>query len=386
MRRRVTRLAAAALFVAVCASGQVRLDFFYEPGCDDCHRVRIEVLPLLAERYAGAYVLHEWDVGVDTNYLRLARSMERLGVEANARVYMVVGQATMLAGFAAVRDGLFEALDEAMVAGMGGGAAAPANVERSTSNVERQTERELVARRMAGFTVAGVVVGGLVDGINPCAIATLVFLVSVLSMAKVTGRRLLLVGAAFCLASFLTYTAIGFGLLRALHLLSSFNAIRRGVELALVALLIGLAVYSFRDAIRFRRSARAQDVSLQLPDGIKRLTHRLMRTGLRGRAQVASAFGIGAAVTALESVCTGQVYVPTLALVVKGGGAVSRGLTYLLLYNLMFILPLVVVFVLTYHGMKLTRLLEWSKENVVLSKILLGCFFVSLAIAMAILR
>jgi cytochrome c biogenesis protein CcdA len=196
----------------------------------------------------------------------------------------------------------------------------------------------------------------------------------------------LLIGGAFCLASFLTYTAIGLGLLRALHMLAAFNSIRRGVELALVAVLVFLAVYSFRDAIRFRRSGHAHDVTLQLPDRLKRLTHRLMRTGLRGHAQVLSAFGVGAAVTALESVCTGQVYVPTLALVVKGGRDAGRGLAYLLVYNLMFILPLVIVFLLTYQGMKLTRLLEWSRQNVVTSKVLLGCFFIALAVAMALLR
>jgi cytochrome c biogenesis protein CcdA len=101
---------------------------------------------------------------------------------------------------------------------------------------------------------------------------------------------------------------------------------------------------------------------------------------------VATAFAVGAGVTVLESVCTGQVYVPTLALVVKSGTAVARGIAYLLLYNLMFILPLVIALWLTYRGMGLTRLLAWSRNNVVTGKVMLGIFFLALAVVMALLR
>ena len=85
-----------------------------------------------------------------------------------------------------------------------------------------------------------------------------------------------------------------------------------------------------------------------------------------------SAFGLGCVVTGIESVCTGQVYVPTLALVVKRGADLVRGMTYLAVYNLMFILPLVVVLLLSYRGLRLFSLIEWSKHNVVTSKALMA--------------
>ena len=226
-----------------------------------------------------------------------------------------------------------------------------------------------------------MLVGGLIDGINPCAIATLVFLISVLSMSRVSGWNLLLVGVAFCLASLLTYTAIGFGVLRALHALACFQTVRTSVDFILVAVLTVFAVYSFCDAFRYRQTRMTKDVTLQLPAKVKQTIHRIVRVGLGKKAQVTWAFAIGAAVTALESVCTGQIYVPTLALVVKSGTAVTRGLSYLVLYNLMFILPLVVVFLLTYRGLKLTRLIEWSVRNVFVSKLLMGGFFLALAAA-----
>jgi hypothetical protein len=106
---------------------------------------------------------------------------------------------------------------------------------------------------------------------------------------------------------------------------------------------------------------------------------------LTARSLLAGSLVIGIAVTALESVCTGQVYVPTLVLVVKTRASILRGAGYLLLYNVMFLLPLVIAFVVTYHGLKTEKLLAWSKRNVVPSKILLGLLFVVLAMLMWVL-
>ena len=224
------------------------------------------------------------------------------------------------------------------------------------------------------------------DGVNPCAIATLVFLISVLSMSHTAGRHLLAVGGAFCLASFLTYTAIGLGLLHALRALSYYQTLQQTVEVILILLLVALAFLSFRDAARFRISQKANDITLQLPERIRNRIHRILRTRLGRSAQVATAFAVGAAVTALESVCTGQVYVPTLAFVVKSGTGAARGMAYLLLYNLMFIVPLVIALWLTYRGMGVTRLMAWSRDNVVGAKVMLGVFFLALAVVMALLR
>lgn len=362
------------------AVSPVIIDYFFEPGCEECLRVDSEVIPVLQERYEGFYVLNKWDIGIEDHYLKLVAYMEQQGVHDNAYVFMVIDGKDMLAGFKAIAERLFPLMDERLAAHLEDADAAP-----STASVSPQAGRELVAKRIERFTLTGVLVAGLIDGINPCAISTLVFLISVLSMSRVSGWNLLLIGAAFCLASFLTYTAIGFGVLHALHALSYFQTVRTIVDFILVAVLAGFAVYSFRDAFRYRKTGMAKDVTLQLPEKVKQTIHRIVRVGLGKKTRVAAAFAIGAAVTALESVCTGQVYVPTLVFVVKSGTAVTSGLSYLVLYNLMFILPLVVVFFLTYRGLKLTRLIEWSVRNVFVSKLLMGCFFFAMAVVIFIM-
>jgi cytochrome c biogenesis protein CcdA len=153
-------------------------------------------------------------------------------------------------------------------------------------------------------------------------------------------------------------------------------------------MLLVLAVFaalSFRDAFRYARSGNASDVTVKLPRPIMLLSHKIMRGSLRAHHLILGSFAAGAAVTALESVCTGQVYVPTLVLVLRSGHSSWEAVAYLLLYNALFMLPLVVAFVLTHQGLSMQRLLGWSRRNVVISKVLMGLFFVALAVLTMIL-
>ena len=101
--------------------------------------------------------------------------------------------------------------------------------------------------------------------------------------------------------------------------------------------------------------------------------HRLIAAGLI----------TGTLVTALEGVCTGQVYVPTLVMLAKSGQEPGRAVSYLLVYNLVSDIPLLAILILTYFGMKTQTLIEWSKKNVVISKLLLGFFFLAMAVLIA---
>ena len=115
------------------------------------------------------------------------------------------------------------------------------------------------------------------------------------------------------------------------------------------------------------------------------LLHTMMRKGLGAKSVMLGAFAMGAAVTVLESVCAGQMYIPTLVAVIKTGTSVARAWTYLLLYNLMFILPLVAVLILAYFGLKTATLLELSRKNVVVSKCLMGVFFLGLLVLIGLM-
>jgi hypothetical protein len=382
MRPIVPCVAAAAMLAAWAATAAdtnfppVVLDYFYEVGCPECEEVRREILPELRGRFEGFFTLHERDVSATTNVARLVAYQRALGVKDNEPVSMFVDYRHAFPGVKAMREGLCDRVERAIEERLAPGWRPPAPIPVPTGDADALALVRDHARR---FTLPAVLVGGLADGINPCAISTLVFFMSLLATAKVRGRGLLAMGAAFCAASFLTYVAIGFGLLQAWRALAATQTAQRVVNLALTAALAALAWLSFRDAWRFARTRRAADVTLQLPDGVKRRIHAIMRRGLHTRGLLAGGFLIGLSVTALESVCTGQVYLPTLAVVARSGGGAARAWGYLLLYNLAFMAPLVTVFLCAFFGARTPVLLDWSRKNVVVSKVVLGLFFAAMA-------
>jgi len=354
----------------VAAAGvPVRVDFYFQPGCHDCEKVERLTLPQLADECPGQYELRRYDASRPDVLPELVKRLEKLGVNRNDTVSMIVADRVYLGGYDEIAAKLIPLVKA------GGKTPEPVAPEGSPTPHHHHFV----------FTLSTVTVAGLLDGINPCVFSTLVFFLSLLAAARVSGRKLLLTGAVYCLACFLTYLALGFGLFRFLRLLESWHGLQLGLEFGMAAVLVILAGVSFADAWNYRRVRRSEAVRLQLPDRVKRLIHRIMRHNLTYRRLVPGALLTGMLVTLLEAVCTGQVYLPTLVLLTREASGPSVWLAYLLWYNLMFIVPLLVLFGCFSWGANLPLLLRWSKRNVTVSKTLLGMFFLVLAGTLAFL-
>jgi len=362
-------------------SGQTRaleplaIDYFFEPGCKECKIISDTVLPALSNAFYGKYVLNHRDLGIMTNYALLVRCQETTGSIKNEPVYIIINERLLFSGLKEIQSDFLPAVDKAIN-------------EQAITQEKKDNPVDLPAlieQRFQHLTLFSVLLAGLIDGINPCAISTLIFLISVLLIAGFRNSRLIVVGITYCLASFITYTAIGFGLFRFIHSLEGLPIVRRGLELAMAGILIVMAYFSFRDAWKYLLSKDPNSITLKLPHRIKLIMNSIMRLFSTARHALLAAFFIGVLVTLLETVCTGQVYVPTLVLIIKSGASPFLGLVYLLLYNLMFILPLVIVFGLILYGIKVQHLLDWSKRQVVKSKIIMGCLFVALALVLILL-
>ena len=192
---------------------------------------------------------------------------------------------------------------------------------------------------------------GLLDGINPCAFTTLVFLLSALALAGRSRRQTLWIGVCFTAAVFLTYLAIGAGLLQGVRLAGAFPVVGAALRWLLIAGLAVLAALSLYDYYLVR-SGRSKEILLQLPDRFKQRIHRDIRERSRAAGLVASSLALGFLVAVFELACTGQVYFPTLVYLVRIRPD-AGSFFYLLLYNLGFILPLGAVFLLAYLGVGL---------------------------------
>lgn len=342
---------------------QIKVEFFAQAGCEECRKIEAFVLPRLELECAGKYELIRYDIAEPESYLKLVAYQEKFHDKSNASSNVVLDGRILLTGYPQIDAELMKLVQ---------------NMPRAPASEISPDEAALEARA-ASFTISAVAAAGLIDGINPCVFATLVFFMSLLAVSRISGRKLLLVGSVYCLACFLTYFSLGFGLFRFLQLFSGYLVLRLILEYGMLALLLLFAFLSFRDAWKFKRSGDSRLITLQLPERVKKIIHTVMRRGLKYRYLIPGAFVTGLLVTVLESVCTGQVYIPTLVLMTREYGAGSRWFGLLLLYNLMFIVPLLILFFAAWRGVSTSRFLAWSKANVVYSKISLGLFFLALA-------
>jgi len=235
-----------------------------------------------------------------------------------------------------------------------------------------------ILERFKAFGLLTVVGAGLVDGLNPCAFATIVFFVSYLAFLGRKGREILAVGAAFALGVFLTYLLVGVGLLKVLERLPFLTMLGRWVYGLTAVLCLGLAIFSFLD-YRKARQGQTQDMTLRIPLALRRRINSIIRQGARARAFVPVAFVTGLAVSIVELACTGQVYLPTIIFVMGVPEMRVRAFLYLLLYNLVFILPLVVVFGLAFLGTTSEQLGRFINRHTATVKLTTSGLFLVLA-------
>lgn len=365
---------------------KVLVEFFYTTGCDECQEIEDEVLPQLQELMGTSIDLRKYDILNPTNYLHLATLHAKSGVDTTERVSIYIDERIHLGGLKTIKAQLIPTVEAASLAKTADEVKKQTpNAQRSTPNAEYQTASDtsfanhVLKKRLGSMTMATIALAGLIDGLNPCAFATLIFFITLLAVAGKRGGALIAVGIGFCTAVFLTYFLLGFGVFHVIQKLTAFHRAGEALRWLMVALLAVLCMLSFKDALAFGKTGQARAVSLQLPDTIRKRIHGIMRrSSLTAHRLFLGSFIIGWLVTLLESICTGQFYVPTLVYLSRQTAG-WQALGLLALYNVMFVIPHVVVFAAAYRGITNERLLAWSRANAVWSKVLLGLGFAALA-------
>ena len=229
------------------------------------------------------------------------------------------------------------------------------------------------------WTLPTVLLAGIVDGFNPCSFAIMISLAGILAIGGRKRRARIIGGLAFCAGTFVTYMLMGLGLMQALKALEGLRIVHDVVMVVLALSLFVLSFLSFRDALRFRKIPVFSVVTLKLPEGVKVLIRKIAMESWSGPAVALAGFGCAFLVTLLDALCTGQVYVPILALISREPGA-WRSFALLALYNLAFITPLVTVFVLASKTTDAFQMAKWSSRNVIPAKIALGLVFALLGV------
>lgn len=232
-------------------------------------------------------------------------------------------------------------------------------------------------RRLEGFSLGVVVAGGLLDGINPCAFAAVIFLVSYLACVGRDRRGVAMVGASFCGGVFLTYMLIGLGLSFVLGFVHRLTWLQVGLYSALGAGGLILAAVHVRDIARFRRSGKVKDMEGGLSPQTTRKIHGWVRRLAASPYLIPAGAALGCVISILELACTGQIYLPVLS-IINREGITTASLSLLFVYCLAFVLPLVAVTALAAVGVQTQAISNWARRNLVTTKLAMAILFILL--------
>ena len=212
-------------------------------------------------------------------------------------------------------------------------------------------------------TIPLVAVTGFLDGIHPCAIAILIFFIAFLLTMQKTFKNIFVLGLAYIFVIFLTYLAVGVGLLSGIVLFGQhhFFAIL-GSWLLIVMGVIQLKDYFFPQL----------PVHLSMPKiSSETIKSRLEKATLP--SIIVAAFLVG-----LCSIpCSGGIYAAITALLASKT-TYFTGFLYLLLYNLMFVMPLLILLLFAANPLTLAKIAKFRQKNVRTEKLVMGVLMFSL--------
>jgi cytochrome c biogenesis protein CcdA len=215
------------------------------------------------------------------------------------------------------------------------------------------------------LTIPLVIASGLVDGINPCAFAVLIFLLITI-IALESRRMVIAVGSVFILAVFIFYFLSGLGIF-ALIQTAGISRLISAIA-AVIALTAGVI-----SILSVFGTGTGQSV-LSIPESKKGIIDRYAR-----KASIPAAFVLGILVGMFELPCTGGIYLAILSLL-SNRMSLMQGIPYLLVYNFFFILPLIVILGIFTYGLPVERLDQWRTDTRKVVRVFMGAFMILLGI------
>jgi cytochrome c biogenesis protein CcdA len=349
---------------------------FSSRGCQECRRLKEKVLSPLMEKWQKKIQIVETDIDNIEGYSRLLATRNHYKITDKRSPYLLV-----VGKFAFTKsENISVMLEDAIRVSLENGDLTflPSGIGLDQSEEVKST--------FDSFLIWEILIAGLLDGLNPCAFATLVFFIGMLKYTGTSKRDIAIVGIGFTSTVFTVYLLLGLGVFKLFQQLSVYGPISKIIYLLTIILLLVLAFLSLKDLWLFYKTGDTKSASLQLSKNQKRRIHSVIRKGLKTKNLLFGAIGVGALVTLFEAGCTGQVYLPTIVLILMDAKEeLFKAVLYLLFYNLMFILPLIAVFGFTYFGASSDRFVNWSTDNYALTRILLTAFFLIIAILMLFL-
>jgi cytochrome c biogenesis protein CcdA/glutaredoxin len=343
----------------------VEMLYFYENGCPHCARVSA-----FLERIASDYpnlVIHRFDIHEAEAQDLLDRLLTAYEVEAGPVPMIFVGD---VAGIAGTYYGLYETPYEAT--GRSEEMALLQAIERAMET-DAQSPLARVEDVQGGslaktLTIPAVILAAAVDSVNPCTFAVLVLLLGTLIVAGRRGR-VLQIGISFITAIYISYFLMGIGIFTAIQA----TGVQKPFILAVSSLAILLGVWNMKDYFAYGKW-----FTIEVPQRWRPMVKRLTASVI----SIPGGFLVGVLDSLFLLPCSSGPYIAILALLSKTTSR-FQGILFLLLYNFIFILPLLGIMLAIHFGFTTTARAErWRQVRVGKLHLITGVIMVLLGTAM----
>ena len=213
-------------------------------------------------------------------------------------------------------------------------------------------------------TVLTVITTAAIDSINPCAIGVLILMVSVLLAVTKSVKKMLLLGSLYILAVMTTYLLAGLGLLYFLTTIPLW--VTEFISIIVGILIVFAGLLEIKDFFWYGRW-----FSLTIPGiFISKIKTLSKKTTIPGVTL------LGVFVSAVELPCTGAPYLAIITLLSQYFDITAFLL--LILYNIIFVLPLIIILILVALGVKLRKISRWKSKNKPYMRLLIGLLLIAL--------
>lgn len=343
-------LLTAALFV-VPAAAATQLVFFHEIGCSHCAHAD-EFLTSIHPQYPELEILH-YEISEEESLDLLAALLAAYHVEQSSVPMIFIGDVAWIGG---TFFGLYD--EPYTVSGRASDMALESAIQlaietNAVSPLARVADTEVDATTLAqGLTMSAVIVAAALDSVNPCTFAVLVLLLGTLIVAQRKGRKglVLKAGLAFTVAIYITYFLLGIGVFTAIQQ----AGIQRQFMIVVSCLAILLGLWNMKDFFAYGKW-----FSIEVPTRWRPMVKRLTSSVV----SIPGAFLVGVLDSFFLLPCSSGPYVAILALLSKNTSFTS-GIWYLLLYNLIFVLPLLAITFAVHFGFTTTARAErWRSAS-----------------------
>ncbi len=355
--------------VQISAEYPVEAYFFYGQGCPHCSKME-PFLEELVEEYP--LTVKSYEVYFDKDNRKLFEQMSRAFGQEIGGVPTLFINDKVIVGFS---DAIASTIEDSVKDCVETGCASPGErlhavevttVTTESSPVEEPGKTEIKKQ----LTLPAVIGAAAVDAINPCAFAVLIILMTTI-LASGKKRRALLSGLAFSLSIYISYFLMGLGLYSAVQasgVTHWFYAV-----VATLAIIIGL--FNLKDYFWYGKWF-VMEVPLKWRPSLKRL--------IKGVTSVPGAFLIGFVVSLFLLPCTSGPYIVILGLLAQTTTR-EYAMALLLLYNLVFILPMLVITGAVAFGFTTTeKAEEWRQRKLKVLHLIAGLILLLLGIGMFI--